>query len=204
MKDVPTPAPLRIAVIASTIRPGRQGIKPAKFLVSFLKKQGHDATLVDPLEWDLPLLSKAYHHYREGETRPEKLENLYKILKDADAYLVVTGEYNHSVPPPLANLLDYFPGSVYSFKPSGICSYSAGPWGGQRAAVHLKVLLGELGCIPVSNIFAIGEIGKAFSDEEGTPTPEFADRLTRGATGLVKQIVWWANAARTQRAAGLP
>jgi NAD(P)H-dependent FMN reductase len=47
-------------------------------------------------------------------------------IRDADAFIIVTAEYNHSVPPALSNLLDHFGSSAYSYKPSGIICYSPG------------------------------------------------------------------------------
>lgn len=45
---------------------------------------------------------------------------------DADAIIVVSAEYNHSIPPALSNLMDHFPGSSFALKPSGIMCYSPG------------------------------------------------------------------------------
>ena len=70
--------------------------------------------------------------------------------RQADCLIIVTCEYNHTLPPGLTNMMNYFGGSVYSYKPSGICSYSAGMWGGARAAVAARAYLSELGCLSVS------------------------------------------------------
>lgn len=53
------------------------------------------------------------------------MEKLHQILESADGFIIVTGEYNHSIPPALKNLSDHFQ-TEYYFKPSGIVSYSAG------------------------------------------------------------------------------
>jgi hypothetical protein len=46
--------------------------------------------------------------------------------------------------------MNYFGASIYGKKPSGIATYSAGPWGGSRCGVALRAFLSELGCLPVS------------------------------------------------------
>ena len=74
-----------------------------------------------------PLLQKPVHFYGpERKDCPEWLVAAEKKVKEADAFVVVSGEYNHSVPPALTNMLDHFPGSIFSYKPSAIVCYSAG------------------------------------------------------------------------------
>ena len=94
----------KIAVIVGSMRSERHGIKVAKWVVSKLEEKGHDVSLVDPMELNLPILDKMY---KEMESPPEKLQKLQKILKDADGYVPITPEYNHSFSSALKNTLDY-------------------------------------------------------------------------------------------------
>src|SRR5207244_6390479 len=89
------------------------------------------------------LLDKMYKEFPAGQA-PEPLERLAAILKPADAYVIVSAEYNHSIPPALSNLLDHFL-EEYFFKPSAIVCYSPGAFGGVRAAMQLRAMLGEMG-----------------------------------------------------------
>ena len=57
---------------------------------------------------------------------------------------------NHTISPALTNMMNYFGGSMYANKTSGIVTYSAGMWGGARCGVALRAYLSELGCLPVS------------------------------------------------------
>jgi len=54
------PDALDLLVIYGSVRPHRQGIKAAKFLVEACRGRGHQTTLIDPLEERLPLLEKMY------------------------------------------------------------------------------------------------------------------------------------------------
>ena len=74
------------------------------------------------------LMEKAYFHYKEGEDVPKELEETAAVLRTADCYVVCMPEYNHTLPPGVTNLMNYFGGSMYSYKPSGLCTYSAGMW----------------------------------------------------------------------------
>ena len=58
----------------------------------------------------------------------------HQKIKDATGFVIVTAEYNCSLPPALTNLLDHFPLPSYRHKPASIASYSMGSLGGTRAA----------------------------------------------------------------------
>ena len=98
---------LRIPVIYGSVRSGRQGIKVARFVERQLRGRGHEVTLVNPLQEQLPLLERRFKDYPPG-TAPAALERLAGLYRQADAFVIVSGEYNHSVPPALTNLLDHF------------------------------------------------------------------------------------------------
>ncbi len=84
-----------------------------------------------------------YKEYPAG-TAPEPLQRCADLFRRADAFLVVTAEYNHGVPPALSNTLDHFL-EEYFWRPSAICCYSAGQFGGVRAAMPLRAMLAEMG-----------------------------------------------------------
>src|SRR5438105_6859510 len=157
---------LNIPVILGTVRSERVGPRVARYLVRLLEARGHRPTLVDPLEYPLPLLDKMYKEFPPGGA-PPVLERLAQVIKPADAYLIVSAEYNHSIPPALSNLLDHFL-EEYFWRPSGIVCYSAGPFGGVRAAMQLRALLSELGMPSIPSILPIPHVQDAF-EEDGTP-----------------------------------
>ena len=167
---------LTASVIYGSVRSDRQGIKAAKYLFKKLNERGHIVHFIDPLHYNLPLLDKMYKEFHEGKA-PENMEEIAGKLRESDGFLLVTGEYNHGVPPALKNLLDHFQ-TEYFFKPSAIASYSAGRYGGVRAAVQLRSILGELGMPAISSSQAYPVIQNAFSDE-GEPLQEYIDSSTK-------------------------
>jgi hypothetical protein len=58
--------PLKIAVIYGSVRKARQGIKAARFVINKVGQRGHEATLIDALEYPLPLLDKMYKEFEDG------------------------------------------------------------------------------------------------------------------------------------------
>lgn len=189
---------MKFVVLLGSVRSDRQGIRAARFVVRSLGSRGHEVSLVDPCEIRLPLLDRMYKEYPKGSA-PEALERLATLYREADGFVVVSGEYNHSVPPALTNLLDHFL-EEYFFRPSAIVCYSGGQFGGVRAAMQLRALLGELGMPSISSIFPIPSIGKSFTDA-GEPTdPAYGRRFARFAS----EFEWYAGAMRDARQKGVP
>ena len=89
---------LNLAVILGSVRRDRVGVRVAQYVVRELGVREHAVTLVDPVEYRLPLLDRMYKEHATGEA-PEMLEKLAGILRQAEGYVIVSGEYNHSIPP---------------------------------------------------------------------------------------------------------
>lgn len=66
---------LNFTLIYGSVRSGRQGIKAARFFENKLQQRGHQTSLIDPLEYPLPLLDKMYKEYKPEEA-PEVLQKL--------------------------------------------------------------------------------------------------------------------------------
>jgi NAD(P)H-dependent FMN reductase len=131
------------------------------------------------------------------------METMKDAIKAADCFLVVTCEYNHTIPPALSSMLGHFGGSNYAFKPSGIVTYSPSPWGGTRAAMALRPMLSELGCLPVSKICCFPNANEMFK-EDGQPS-NAEDRMLQQLPGVLSQLEWMACAMASQReACGAP
>ena len=189
---------LVVPVILGSVRTERQGIRAARFVERSLTARGHGVTLVDPVEASLPLLDRMYKEYEKG-TAPQILENLATLYRAADAFVVITGEYNHSIPPALSNLLDHFL-EEYFFRPSAIVCYSSGAFGGVRAAMQLRAMLCELGMPSIPSLFPIPLIQTAF-DEDSAPRERAVERRF---ARFASELEWYASALSEARKRGVP
>ena len=189
---------LKCVVLIGSVRSDRQGIKAAHYVEHSLAARGHDATIVDPLHLQLPLMDRMYKEYDKGAA-PAVLEELATLYRSADAFVVVSGEYNHSIPPALSNLLDHFL-EEYFFRPSAIVCYSAGGFGGVRAAMQLRAMLCELGMPSVPSLFPIPRIQDAI-DDAGAPLDKALDRRF---ARFAAELEWYAEALREARRKGVP
>ncbi len=189
---------MKISIIYGSNRGDRQGIKAAKFVSNKLTEKGMETTIVDSKKYKLPFLDLMHKEYAEGKA-PEVMEQIHRILIESDGFVIVSGEYNHSIPAALKNLLDHFQ-SEYYFKPSAIVSYSAGPFGGLRVAVHLRAVLAELGMPSIPTIFPVSDIYNSI-DKDGNATDDlYNQRVGR----FIDEFQWYANALKEQRKLGLP
>jgi NAD(P)H-dependent FMN reductase len=184
------------------------GDRAAKWVISRLEQRGHEAVLVDAAKLELPLLDKMWKEIgpKAGEHAPrgyaelrKKLAPLAGLYARADGFCVVSAEYNHSVPPGLSNLIDYFL-EEYLWRPSAIVSYSAGPYGGVRAAMQLRALLAETGMPSIPSLQPIPKIGSALSEAGVALTQELAERSGK----FFDEFDWYMRACKAERAKGVP
>jgi NAD(P)H-dependent FMN reductase len=151
----------------SSVREGRIADRVTKFVVAKLKERDHLVTVVDPKELNLPVIGKRYDKCPEG-TAPQALKQLFEVICHADAFLIVSAEYNHSIPPALTNMLDHFTPSNYKYRPSAIVCYSISPYGGVRAAMQLRAFLAELQTPSIPRLFPVPSAHQNL-DEDGNP-----------------------------------
>lgn len=189
---------LNVSIILSSVREKSQGIKVGKFIQDKCNERGYSTTLIDPKEYNLPLLDKMYKEYSNG-TVTEPLEKLHNTLSESDGYIIVTGEYNHSLPPALTNLMDHFR-EEYFFKPAAIASYSGGPIAGMRSAIQARIFLGELGMVTTKTMFGIPNIHSAFDLSAKPHDDSMKIKMKR----FLDELEWYANALKEARAKGVP
>eukprot|EP01137_Pigoraptor_chileana_P008437 Opistho-2@55270 len=151
------------------------------------------------LKSNLPLFQQFASKYAKGEHKG--VDALLPEVANADAYIVVSGEYNHSIPPALSNMLDHFM-PEYRFKPFGLVTYSAGPWGGVRTVSQLRSLLGEVGGVTCSTTFPIPVVMNQFNEagEDVTPDKGNVARSKR----LIDELEFYAHGLKQARAGGVP
>jgi len=189
---------LHTAILYGSVREARAGIRVVRYLTAALRRRGHTTAVVDAAEERLPLLDRMYKEYERG-TAPAVLEALAKLYRKADAFVIVSGEYNHGMPPALKNLLDHFL-EEYFFRPSAIVCYSAGQFGGVRAAMQLRMTLAELGMSSIPSLLPIPRVQETFTPAGDPTDPAFERHSER----FFRELEWYARALQQARASGVP
>jgi len=183
----------KIAIVTGSTRPGRNNKGVADWVLSQTAgRTDAEFELVDIADFNLPLLDEAYpamyQNYQNDHTKAWSAK-----INEFDGFIFVTGEYNHTLTPALANALSYL-NVEFNNKAAGIVSY--GSMGGARAAEHLRNVLSELQIAHVRNqvMFSLFTDFENFS--EFKPTEQNAGTLAP----MLDQLIPWTRAMEAVRA----
>ncbi len=194
---------LKFLVFLGSIRdstpphPARLGLRVARACVAQINQGANSAELIDPLEVKFTSIFKPHFSYARGKA-PSQLASLAEAIQHADGYIMVSPEYNHNMSPALAHLLNHFGSSLFSYKPSAIVTYSAGQWGGVRAAVGMRSFLSELGCLPVSAMLHIPQAHEVLNEDGGFLESVDEEAWKGYFARTLSQLDWWASATKNQ------
>ena len=187
---------LKISVIYGSTRDGRQGIKFAKYIKNELTNRGNKAILIDPMNINIETLTKRYIDYEKG-LAPSSLEEMHQELNSSDAFVIVSAEYNHFMPPALVNVLNHFH-SEYQRKPSAITTYSVSPFGGVRVSSPLRAFLTQLGMPPIPAMIHAPFVNKNFNEDGARISADKKDR-NKEFVKFSEELEWYANALKVAR-----
>ena len=193
----------RVLVIVGSTRPGRAADLVVPWVIARARaQQGFDIEVADLRDWPLPIFGE--HAGTIGDisdpTYSEPIVQAWnKKVKQADAFIVVTPEYNHSLPAALKNAID----SVWlSFgfrnKPVAAVGYSGSIGGGIRAIEHLAHVFIEAEAVPLRNTVVIPFVRTAFGADGEPVNPETDIRLQV----MLEDLAWWSSALEKARAEG--
>ncbi|MEU1177141.1 NAD(P)H-dependent oxidoreductase [Streptomyces sp. NPDC005820] len=187
----------RLVVLVGSVREGRFGPVVGSWVAEQARTHGgFEVDVVDLAEIDVPLALPAASPRFAGEDypRPAGMAALTAALEGADAFVVVTPEYNHSYPASLKAAIDWH-FTQWTAKPVAFVSYG-GAAGGRHAVLHLENVLTELHAVTIRDGLAFPNYFTAW--EDGRPLDPQAAGY---AKTLLDQLAWWALALRTAREA---
>ncbi len=193
---------MKIQVILGSTRPGRLGKRVADWATEAASGMpDFDVELVDLADYNLPHFNEAISPRFNPSRKPEaEVARWLAKIAEADGYVFVTPEYNHSFPGILKDALD-FADFQFVKKPAAIVSY--GTVGGARAAEQLKLVLVEVKAAVVPEATTVTGLANLI-DENGK---YLGDTSTYGAhvalNTTLTELAWWTKtltAGRTQLA----
>ncbi|MFI5675701.1 NADPH-dependent FMN reductase [Streptomyces cellulosae] len=185
----------KLVIIVGSVRDGRFGPVVASWVAEQAGMHGgFEVDVVDLAGIDIPLELPAASPKSAGDDypRPAGMAALTSALQDADAFIVVTPEYNHSYPASLKAAIDWH-FTQWTAKPVGFVSYG-GAAGGRHAVLHLENVLTELHAVTIRDGLAFPNYFTAWQD--GQPLDPQAPGYTKT---MLDQLAWWAVALRAAR-----
>lgn len=180
---------ITVALIVGTRREGRKSIKAANWVADRGRERSDvEIVFVDPNNFELP---------PDGSPDDGSNPSYTEITAKADAFFIVTPEYNNSFPGSLKRLLDSEEDN-YLHKPIMLAGVSSGQWGGVRACLALQPVCHSLGLVNIPKKLYFPKVNELF-DEEGNLDPEQADTYHRAVTAAYDELVWFARALKAAK-----
>ena len=180
---------MTIAVLIGTTRVQRESVKAAKYIAEFGRRiENVDIILVDPMDFTF---------YGDGNDPEGKDARYTAITEKADAFFIVTPEYNHSFPGSLKRMLDSELAN-YNHKPVAFAGVSNGNWGGVRAVESLVPAVRETGLVVMSWDIYFPYIQKIFADD-GSIHADYKERYEKQLAKLFDELVWFTGILKTPR-----
>ena len=172
---------MKIEIISGSPRQHSSTHRLAIYLQKALAASDHSIGIIDVREAGLPLLQKVFTSVTEA---PAEYKELAQRMFDADAFIIVTPEYNGSYSPAMQNLFDHFPKQHH--KTFGLATASPGALGGIRAAMQLQQFVLALFGIPSPYMLVTPHVDKKFSADGELTDPAFQKSIDL----FIKEFLW--------------
>jgi NAD(P)H-dependent FMN reductase len=195
---------LKIKIIIGSTRQGRFSEKPAQWIYEEAKKlEGVEAELLDLRDYPMPFFeSPMSPSMAQGKYENEVVQKWAAKIKEGDAFIIVTPEYNHGYPAVLKNAMDViYP--EWNRKPVGFVAYGSAM--GARSVEQLRQVAVELQMTPIRNAIHIPvDIFFAAMMGKGMQGPEMFEPIRKGPMGdpverFFNDLLWWARVLKYGR-----
>src|SRR6201996_649204 len=182
---------LKILVVPGSLRSGSHNAKLAMAAAHEFALAGADVTRISLSDFPLPI----YDGDLQAKSGvPKHAVNLKRMIGAHHGVLIVTPEYNSSVPALVKNTIDWISrvqdpheqrGQVFRERPFAVAGASEGRLGGTRALAALRLILSACGATVVPNQLALSFADEAYDD---------MDRLKKEADieamkAMVRQLI---------------
>lgn len=180
---------LVVAVLAGTTRVRRESIRAALYVAEYGRSIAEiEVVFVDP---------KEFNFVGDGNDPEGKDARYTTITERADAFFVISPEYNHSFPGSLKRMLDSELKN-YIHKPIAIGGASNGNWGGVRAVEALVLTVREMGLVATFTSPYFPYVDKLF-DENNQPVPDKKEMIDASIEKAYKELLWMARVLKRGR-----
>ncbi|MGC1419191.1 MAG: NAD(P)H-dependent oxidoreductase [Acidimicrobiales bacterium] len=183
---------LNLKIIVASTRPSRMADAVYPWVINRAGEHGaFDVETLDLRDWPLPMFQEhigSIGDFADPTYSDPIVRQWNRTLKEADALLIVTAEYLHSIPGVLKNALDsVFVSWALRNKPLAAVGYSIGIAAGVRAVEHLMDVAIESEMVPLRDTVLIPKVATAF-DEKGVPVDPMAEIAM---TIMLDDLAWW-------------
>jgi NAD(P)H-dependent FMN reductase len=185
----------KIKIITGSSRPGRFNIQPVEWLESIAKSRSDaEVQVLDLAVVNLPFLNEPNAPMKQ-QYEFEHTKQWAQEIAEADGFVFVTPEYNHSFSPLLKNAIDYLY-REWNYKPVAFVSYGSLA-GGSRAVEHLRAVAAELKMYDLREQILLPNYWEHLNDAGAY---QFTEAQTESAQHMLDALVFWSNEMKASRA----
>ncbi|MEI6407810.1 MAG: NADPH-dependent FMN reductase [Bacteroidota bacterium] len=179
---------MHITILSASTRINRQSHRVALALQHTINAQGvHTAEVLDLAEYQFPIMEEVLHRHPNP---PAGLAEFADKIRQSDAHIFVSPEYNGSYTAALKNAVDYLKESEFSRKVIGIASVSAGAFGGMRGALAMQQLVLAVSGFAIPQMLMVGQVVQRFDEAGNLLDPLFEKAMQT----FLSNFFWLAEA----------
>ena len=175
-----------IPIILGTARQGRQSEKVANFVFQEIKKTKVKSEIIDVRDYKIKAT--------DNTGKKAEAKKLIQKINKADAFIIISPEYNHGYPGELKIMLDMFY-EEYHKKPVAFCGVSAGGLGGVRAIEQLRLVSIELHMVPIREAVYFSNVYNLFDDKNKIKDLSYQKRIKQ----MLDELLWYTQALKIVR-----
>lgn len=173
-----------ISIISSSVRNGRNSHRVALFLQDYITKNNlAESEIIDLKEYKFPVFDE---RLRLQKTPTERMIQFADKVKLSDGIIIVSPEYNGSIPASLKNAIDLLYDEWYH-KPVAISTVSTGAFGGSQALVTLQFVLWKMHAWTVPAMLPIANVTEVF-DENGMAND--VGKINKVVSSFISELNW--------------
>jgi NAD(P)H-dependent FMN reductase len=186
---------MHITILSSSTRIDRLSHRVALGLEKVINNsREHSATVLDLAAYNFPIMEEVLHRHPNP---PQGLADFSEQIRQSDAHLFVSPEYNGTYTAALKNAVDYLKENEFSKKTIGVVSVSAGMLGGIRAALSMQQLVLGISGFAIPQMLTVPQVAQKFDAEGNLTDPAFEKNIDV----FLRNFLWLAEAVAEKKMA---
>jgi len=173
-----------ISIVSSSVRNGRNSHRVALYLQHYIKENKlAESEIIDLRDYKFPVFDERLKLQKD----PTKMMIQFaEKIKSSDGVIIVTPEYNGSIPASLKNVIDFLY-DEWDHKPIAISTVSSGLFGGSQALITLQFVLWKMHAWTVPATLPIANVAESF-DKEGVAADQ--DVMNKLTSIFMHELLW--------------
>ncbi|MFM8489801.1 MAG: NADPH-dependent FMN reductase [Bacteroidota bacterium] len=183
---------MHITILSSSTRIDRLSHRVALALEKAISERGHTARILDLATYKFPIMEEVLHRHPEP---PAGLSDFSEAIRESDALIFLSPEYNGSYTSALKNAVDYLKENEFDRKAIGVVSVTSGPMGGMRGAISMQQLVLGVSGFALPQMLLVPQVSQKFDEQGNLLDPSFQSKTDF----FLNNFIWLAEAVSEKK-----